>query len=71
MYESKSRALYKAISWRIFASLVTIFIVAIITGDMNIGTSVGLIDFASKIILYYLHERLWNNINLGKLDLGR
>jgi uncharacterized membrane protein len=31
----------------------------IITGDLNAGMQIGLADVIIKMILYYLHERVW------------
>lgn len=55
------RAILKAISWRLIGTLSTIILFYIMTGDMSIGLSFGGIDVTIKFILYYLHERVWDN----------
>jgi len=64
--EQRIRSLVKAISWRVLASTTTGFIAYIFTYDHIISSSIALIDFCVKTVLYYLHERLWNRIRWGR-----
>ena len=64
--EHHFRSLAKAISWRITGTLDTIVISFIITGRVKLALSIGFIELFTKIGLYYLHERAWNRIALGK-----
>ena len=62
--ESHLRSLIKGISWRIVATLDTIFIVLAITclkGNCSIdhAIKIGLVEFLLKLIVYYIHERIW------------
>jgi uncharacterized membrane protein len=63
----KKRTLAKTMTWRVTASLTTFLIAWILTGDLLIGASIGSIEAITKIFLYYLHERIWNNINWAKI----
>ena len=63
----KKRTLVKTMTWRVTASLTTFLIAWILTGDLLIGISIGSIEAIAKIFLYYYHERIWNNINWGKI----
>ena len=63
----KKRTLVKTMTWRVTASLTTFLIAWILTGDLLIGVSIGSIEAIAKIFLYYYHERIWNNINWGKI----
>jgi uncharacterized membrane protein len=69
------RSLLKAISWRIIASGSTFIIVFFIAREHSDQTfNQGLetasyitgIELVAKLLIYYLHERLWTNINWGK-----
>lgn len=60
--DSHSRSLMKSISWRILGTLDTIIISWILTGTLSVALSIGSIEVFSKFILYYGHERIWNNI---------
>lgn len=64
--ERHSRSFIKAISWRIIGTLDTIFIAWLISGKFSIAFSIGAFELATKTILYYFHERLWNFIRWGK-----
>ncbi len=64
--ESKRRSLAKTISWRFWATLTTMLLVWIFTGRVDWAAAIGGIEVAVKIILYFVHERAWNNIHYGK-----
>jgi len=73
--DSPSRSVFKALSWRLIASgstfiiSFTIFTQTTETAFKEIIGVVSLItavDIVAKLILYYLHERLWTNIVWGK-----
>jgi len=61
--ESRLKSLIKGISWRIIGTIDTLFVAFIITGDTVISLSIGGVEIFTKIILYYLHERLWSRIS--------
>ena len=62
MSVSRKRHLLKAITYRVGGSVITACIGLALTGSMRIGGLIGLADFVFKIVLYYLHERLWYRI---------
>ena len=64
--ESRSRSLIKAISWRVTALIVTVGVVLVVTGDTDLAAAVGVADALIKIALYYLHERVWNRVGIGR-----
>lgn len=64
--ESKRRSILKTVSWRIWATVTTMILVYIFTGKLLIAISVGSIEVVAKIVLYFLHERLWNKIQYGR-----
>ena len=64
--ESALRSVYKAMSWRILATLTTALVVYLITGSTEFAVTIGLIEGIAKIGLYYFHERLWNRLNIGR-----
>ncbi len=65
MHESHLRSVLKAFSWRICGTFVTMIIVFIITHRISFSIYIGLLEFVSKIVSFYLHERLWGIIPLG------
>lgn len=60
------RSLFKAISWRVVGTLDTIIIAYFITGEVQQALSIGLIEWGTKMILYFFHERAWNQVQWGK-----
>ena len=68
MTEFRKRSFVKAISWRIIATSTTMTLVFLVTGELALATSVGILDVIFKLILYYGHERSWNLINWGKRE---
>ena len=63
--ESHKRSIAKAVSWRIFASLVTMLTVFVFTRELVLSAGIGIVDAVIKIIGYYGHERLWHKIRFG------
>ena len=57
--ESHIRSIFKTISWRIIATSTTIIIAYFIFGDISDALKVGGIEFFAKMIIYYVHERIW------------
>jgi len=64
--EKPVRSLIKAISWRIVATLTTIFLVVTFSKDLTLGTIVGVTELLLKTLVYYVHERAWNLSNFGR-----
>ncbi|CAM1343884.1 DUF2061 domain-containing protein [Tenacibaculum amylolyticum] len=64
--EKPIRSIVKSISWRAVGTIDTILISWIITGQVNTALSIGAIELITKMILYFFHERVWNNIKWGK-----
>lgn len=42
----------------------TILLSWTITGDPFIGLKIGLFEVVTKMVLYYLHERIWINVEI-------
>jgi len=64
--DSRGRSLAKAFSYRLLGSASTGAMVFLFTGDARMSIGAGLLDSVVKIILYFLHERLWNYIPFGR-----
>lgn len=66
MQEKRYRSIVKGITWRVFATIDTFLISWLITGEIKFALSISLIEVATKLVLYYLHERAWNKIRFGR-----
>jgi uncharacterized membrane protein len=64
--DSHVRSISKAISWRIVGTIDTFVITLVITGNFIVAGSIASVESITKIILYYLHERVWSNVALGR-----
>jgi uncharacterized membrane protein len=64
--EKHVRSFAKAISWRIVATLTTMLLVFAFTGSLMISGGVGVAELVVKILVYYLHERVWNMVDFGR-----
>ena len=69
--EKPIRSLTKALSWRVTGSIDTMLLSWLFTGDMAIAAAIGLTEVVTKMVLYYLHERVWNRIPLGRQSAER
>jgi uncharacterized membrane protein len=63
--ESRKRHLGKTFTWRIVGTLDTMIIAWVITGNPLTGFKIGFTEVMTKMLLYYLHERVWYRINFG------
>ena len=63
--DSNVRSIVKATTWRILGTLDTITISYFLTGEIKTALSIGIIEIFTKIILYFFHEKTWNNIDWG------
>ena len=66
MKEKRYRSILKGVTWRVIATVDTILISWLITRQLKFALSIGGIEVLTKLGLYYLHERSWNRIKLGK-----
>ncbi|WP_299700105.1 DUF2061 domain-containing protein [uncultured Pontibacter sp.] len=62
--DSKFKSVAKAVSWRILGTFDTIVISYLITGELKMAFSIGSIEVFSKILLYYVHERVWERFTV-------
>lgn len=70
MKESRKRHIWKAISWRVIASISTFLLTLLFFKEDPNATEkalhVALLESVFKMVLYYYHERVWF-INQSKL----
>ena len=64
--DAHHRSVLKAISWRVFASTTTMLIVLGFTGKVALSVGIGIVEVFVKLVIYYLHERMWDLIAVGK-----
>ena len=55
----RRRHILKAITWRIIATLTTIFLVWLFTNEIELALKFGIAEVIIKLLVYYFHERVW------------
>ena len=66
--EAHLRSLVKAVSWRFVGSMDTFIISFVLTGNLVWAGSIASAETLTKIVLFYLHERIWRRVAWGKDD---
>ncbi|WMT78722.1 DUF2061 domain-containing protein [Bradyrhizobium sp. Ash2021] len=72
--ETHARSVLKAVSWRTLGTLDTFAISWFMIGRVEIAGSIAGLEVVTKIAWYYLHERVWADIQWGgegELVFGR
>lgn len=65
---TNKRHLFKTFSWRALGSFTTIIVAWIVTANPLTGIRIGILETLTKMILYYLHEKMWYRINFGLIN---
>ena len=63
--ESHFRTATKTATWRTIASVDTVVLALIFTGNIGTAVSIGGIEIFTKLLLYFLHERVWVRVRFG------
>ena len=64
---SYKRHILKTITWRVIGTLDTMIISWAVTGSWQWGLAIGGIEVFTKMILYYIHERIWSSVTWGRV----
>jgi uncharacterized membrane protein len=67
MADKHYRSFIKAVSWRATGTIDTIVISFLVTGKVKLALSIGFVELFTKIALFYVHERIWDKIPLGRV----
>jgi uncharacterized membrane protein len=62
---TNKRHVFKTFTWRVIGTLDTILFGWLMTGNPLTGLKIGGIETASKMLLYFGHEKFWYKINYG------
>jgi len=66
MKDKRYRSIIKTISWRVTGTIDTFLVSYLVTGKVGIAASISAVEVFTKLLLYYLHERVWNRVKIGK-----
>jgi uncharacterized membrane protein len=68
MRETRKRSIAKSIMWRFICIVVSIVTSFLLTARWDVAVAIGSIYNVITMILYYLHERVWNLVKWGISD---
>jgi len=66
--ETHTRSVLKALSWRVTGTIATTLLVYVFTRRFALSLAVGGLEFVSKVGIYWLHERLWDRLPIGRTE---
>lgn len=53
------RHIAKTLTWRLVGTIDTMVLGWVVTGNIKMGMAIGGFEVITKMILYFLHERMW------------
>lgn len=69
--DGHARAIAKAFTWRAIGTLDTFLWSWLVTGHVGSAGAIASLETFTKILLYYLHERIWRSLNLAPNSRSR
>jgi adenylylsulfate kinase len=67
--ETHARSVMKAVSWRVTGTVATTALVFLFTRKFALSLMVGVVEFVSKIGMFWLHERAWDRLRFGREEV--
>lgn len=64
--ETRTRSLTKAITYRMLVTLIAFSIAFWATESIEKSIQVIIMYLAGSMVVYYIHERIWNKIRWGR-----
>jgi len=62
---SLKRHIAKTLTWRIIGTIDTMVLGWLVSGDPIIGLTIGSFEVVTKMVLYFIHERVWYKYDYG------
>ncbi|MBS3902903.1 MAG: DUF2061 domain-containing protein [Anaplasmataceae bacterium] len=70
-WESHKRTFLKTITWKVLATTLTFSVTYFFTGHFYLSFGLAVTSAVFGLVLYYIHERIWNAIQWGRHHRGR
>ncbi len=67
LLSTKKRSFVKSASWRLVAITVLAIVAYFVTSEWEQVTAITLLYHGIQIVVYYLHERVWERIPWGQV----
>jgi len=68
--QTYKRHIAKTVTWRVVGTIDTILLSWLVTGNPYTGLKIGFSEVVTKMLLYYLHERVWFRVKAGVTKNG-
>jgi adenylylsulfate kinase len=65
MAESRKRSIIKMLTYRAILTALLAVVSWVFTGNLGQTTVITIVFSAAATAIYYLHERVWNNVRWG------
>jgi len=65
--ETRKRSLVKALTYRTLVFIIAVLIAYHLTQSLAYSLFVSVVYFAGATLIYYLHDRVWQLVNWGKV----
>lgn len=65
MKRENIRAILKSLTYKSLSTISTFVAGWLITGSLAIGMTLGIFEVTFKLLLYFVHEKVWFNVNYG------
>ena len=65
-HERHSRSIVKSLTWLAVAFTVTLLVLLVLEKDWQKAGLHALLIQLFKLIVFYVHERIWNKFNFGQ-----
>ena len=69
--QTHRRSLVKAASYRLFATSLVFLIAFLYTGQVGASVKIGLSAAIAKTTLYYIWERVWSHVGVGRAEAAQ
>ncbi len=66
--ENRKRSIAKTLSWRVIATMLTLFVIWAVTKKLVLSLESTFIIATLNTVGYYFHERAWNRSSWGRID---
>jgi len=64
--DTQVRSILKTVAWRLIATTTTMIVAYVFTGEVILAVEIGSVEAIAKIVLFYVHERVWERVRWGR-----
>lgn len=68
-HEKTVRSFIKAVTFRVLIVVTDSVVIYMVTKRLDLTIGVIILSNISSTLIYFVHERIWNNIHWGKAQI--